>query len=135
MYKSSNNGTLFVGFTNCGKTYLLNYFLHQKQEPILIITKSVNQHPNIKAQTSGEIQPLEIYENSMVVFDDMLLSKQENNIDMFFTQGRHKNTDIYYKSQSYFHLPKNTIRNISDINVLFKHTIRDITILFHDTAV
>ena len=51
----------------------MNHFLLRKQEPFFIITKSINQYPNIKAQTSDEIQPLEIYENSVAVFDEMLL--------------------------------------------------------------
>ena len=84
----------------------MKYILLQKHEPIFIITKSLNQYPNIKAQTSDEIQQLENYESSTVVFHDMLLSKQESNIDLFFTRGRHDNIDIYYVSQSYFHLPK-----------------------------
>ena len=129
---NNNNRTLIIGFSNCGKTYLMNHILHQKQEPIFIITKSLNQYPNIKAQTSDEIQPLNQYENSVVVFDDMLLSKQESNINLFFTRGRHNNVDIYYISQSYFHLPKNTIRNNSNIIILFKQTLRDIILLFHD---
>ena len=112
----------------------MNHILFQKQEPIFIITKSLNQYPNIKAQTSDEIKPLENYENSIVVFDDMLLSKQESNIDLFFTRGRHNNIDIYYISQNYFHLPKNTIRNNSNIIILFKQTPRDIILLFHDIA-
>ena len=53
--------------------YVLNHTLHQKQKLIFIITKSLNQDPKIKAQTSDEIQPLENYENSILVFDDMLL--------------------------------------------------------------
>ena len=98
----------------------MNDVLHQKQEPIFRITKSLNQYPNIKGQTSDEIQPLHEYENSVVVFDDMLLSKQESNIDLFFTRGRHNIIDIYYISQSYFHLPRNTIRNNSKIIFLNK---------------
>ena len=131
---SVKNRTLIIGLSNCVKTYLMNFVLFQKQEPIFIITKSINQYPKIKAQTSDEIQPLEYYENSTVVFDDMLLSKQESNIDLFFTRGRHNNIDIYYISQSYFNLPKNTIRNNSNINILFKQTLRDIILLFHDIA-
>ena len=131
---NNKNRTLIIGFSNCGKTYLMNHILFQKQEQIFIITKSINQYPNIKAQTSDEIEPLEIYENSVVVFDDMLLSKQESNIDLFVTRGRHNNIDIYYISQSYFHLPKNTIRNNSNIIILFKQTLRDIILLFHDIA-
>ena len=78
-----NNRTLIIGFSNCGKTYLMNYILLQKQEPIFIITKSLNQYPNIKARTSDDIQPLVNYENSIVFFDDMLLSKQESKIILF----------------------------------------------------
>ena len=92
----------------------MNHILHQKPEPIFIITKSLNQYPNIKAQTSDEMQPLHEYENSTVVFDT-LLSKQESNFDPFFTRGRHSIIDIYYICQSYFHLPKFTIRNNSNI--------------------
>ena len=85
---NNNNRTLIIGFYNCGKTYLMNYILLQKQETIYIISKSLNQYPHIKAQTSDGIQPLEIYENSTVGFD-MLLSKQACNIDVFFRKGRH----------------------------------------------
>ena len=130
----NKNRTLIIGFSNCGKTCLMNHILHQKHEPIFIITESLNQYPKIKAQTSDEIQPLNEYENSVVVFDDMLLSKQESNIDLFFTRGRHNNFDIYYFSQSYFHLPKNTIRNNSNKIILFKQTLRDIILLSHDIA-
>ena len=101
-----NNWTLIMGISNCGKTYLMNHILLKKQVPIFIITKSLNHNPNNNAQTSDEIEPLEIYENSTFVFDDMLLSKQESNIDLFFTRGRHNNVDIYYISQSYYHFPK-----------------------------
>ena len=129
-----NNRTLVIGFSNCGKTYLMNHFLHQKQEPIFIITKSINQNPDIKTQTSAEIQPLNEHENSVVVFYDIILSKQESNIDLCFTRGRHNNIDTYYISQSYFHLPKKTIRNNSKINILFRQTLRVIILLFHDIA-
>ena len=57
---NKNNRTLIIGFSNCGETYLMNYIPLQKQEPIYI-TKSLNQYPNIKAETSDEIQPLENY--------------------------------------------------------------------------
>ena len=77
------NRILIFGFLNCGKSYPKNHSLHQKQEPIFEFTKSLNQNPLIKAQTSDEIQPLENYENSTVVFDDMWLLKQSSNIDLF----------------------------------------------------
>ena len=110
---NNDNRTLIIGFSNCVKTYLKNLILLRKQEPISINTKPLNQFLNIKAQTSGKIQALNEFENSTVVFDDMLLSKQESFIDLFFTRGHHKNIDTYYISQSYFHLPKSTLFNNS----------------------
>ena len=53
--KNNNNRTLIIGFSNCGKSYLMNHIPFQKREPIFIITTSLNQYPNIKAQTSDEI--------------------------------------------------------------------------------
>ena len=105
----------------------MNYFLLQKQDPIFIFTKSLNQYFKIKAQTSDEIQPLEISGNSTVVFDVMLLSKPKSNVDLFFTRRRHNSIDIYY-------LPKNTIRNISNIKILYKQFLGDNILLFHDIA-
>ena len=89
-----NIRNLIIGFSNRGKTYLMNYICLRKQEPIYIVTKSLNQYPNIKAQTSDENRPIESYENGTVVFDDKLLSKQESNIDLFSTRGRHNSFDI-----------------------------------------
>ena len=70
------------------------------------MTKTLNQYPNIKAQTSDEIQPLEKFENRNGVFDDMLPSKQASKIGLFFRRGRQNNIDKYYISQSYFRLKK-----------------------------
>ena len=124
-----------IGFSNCGKTYLMKHNLHQRQEPIFIITKSLNQYPKIKAKISDEIEPSENYENCTVVFfDDKLLSKQESNSDMFLTRGRHKNIDTYYISQSCFHLSKKTFRIFSNINIFFKQTLRGMILVFHDIA-
>ena len=53
---------------------------------------------------------------------------------MFFTRGGRSNIDIYNKSQSYFRLPKNTIRKNSNKIFLYKQAVRDIILLFHDIA-
>ena len=128
---NNNNRSLNIGFSGVVKTYLINHIVLRKQVPISIFTKSLSQYREIEIQSSDEIQPSESYENSVVVFDDTLLSKQESNID-FFTRGRRQNNDKYYIFQSYFNLPKNTIRNNSNIIILSKQTLRDIILLFHD---
>ena len=52
----------------------------------------------------------------------------------FLKRERHKKIDIYCISESYFHLPIITIRNNSNIFILFKQTLRDIILLFCDLA-
>ena len=70
----------------------------------------------------------------LLFFDDMLLSKQERNIDLFFTRGCDFDIDIYYISQGYFRLSKNAIPNKSKIIILFKQTLRDNLLPFQDIA-
>ena len=99
-----------------------------------MITKSIDLYPNIKAQSSDKSQPLENFESNTGVFDDILQSKQASKIDLLFTRERRKNIDNYYISQSYFNLPRNTIRKNSNIIILIKETLSDIILLFHDIA-
>ena len=85
----------------------MNYILLQKQESIFVFTKSINVYPNIEAQTSDETRPLENYENRIVVFNGMLLSKQESKSDLFFIRGSHKKLIfIIYLTATFISLKK-----------------------------
>ena len=90
---------------------------------IHIITRSPNQYPNYK--TSTEVKPINKYKRSVVIFDDMLGARNCSQIDEFFTRGRHENLNVYYISQSYFALPRQSVRN-SDRLILFKQTLGDV---------
>ena len=68
----------------------------------------------------------------VVIFDDMLGARNSSQIDEFFTRGRHEDLDVYYISQSYFALPRQTIRNNSDRLILFKQTFRDVHSMHQD---
>ena len=72
------------------------------------------------------------YKGSVVIFDDMLGTTKSSQIDEFFTRGRHEDLDVYYNSQSYFALPRQTIKNNSDRLILFKQTLRDVQSMYHD---
>ena len=100
------------------------------QRPINIITRSPNQYPNYK--TSTEIKPISKYKGSVVIFDDMLGAKNSSQIDEFFTRGKHEDLDVYYSSQSYLALPRQSIRKNSDRLILFKQTLRDVQSMYHD---
>ena len=133
------NRTLLVGPSFSGKTHLMLKILSRiPDRDIYIITKSppeqyTNSEIKIK-EISDEIKPLNEYENGIIVFDDILGSSISRFIDQFFIRGRHNNLDIYYLSQSYFDLPKRSIRNNSNKIILFNQTLKDIEHIYRDVA-
>ena len=136
---NNNNRTLLVGPSFSGKTYLMLKNLSRMiDRDIYIITKSPpEQYTNSKIkikEISDEIKPLNEYENGIKVFDDTLGSSNSRFIDQFFIRGRHNNLDIYYLSQSYFDLPKRTIRNNSNKIILFNQTLKDIEHIYRDVV-
>ena len=62
-----------------------------------------------------------------------MLDSNQKLLDPFFTRGRHNDSDIYYLSQSSFDLPKRTIRNNSNILILFQ-TLKDVEHIYRDIA-
>ena len=127
-----NHRHIVIGPSNVGKTYYMLKILEKtgNKRPIHIITRSANQYPNYK--TTSDIKPINKYKGSVVIFDDMLGSRISSQVDEFFTRGRHEDLDVYYISQSYFGLPRQSIGNISDILVLFKQTLRDVRSMYYD---
>ena len=126
-----NHRHVIIGPSNVGKTYYMLKILEKidNKRPIHIITRSPNQYPNHK--TCNEIKPINKYKGSIVVFDDMLGAKNSSQLDEFFTRGRHEDLDVYYISQSYFGLPRQSIRNNSDRLILFKQTLRDVQSMYY----
>ena len=136
------NRTLIVGPSFCGKTLLLINKLQlirldSPEQKIRIITRSPEQYSKIEIDVSVEEdledRTLQDFQNCCVVFDDMLDTSQKL-IDPFFTRGRHNDLDVYYLSQSYFDLPKRTIRNNSNIIILFQQTLKDVEHIYRDIA-
>ena len=127
-----NHRHVVIGPSNVGKTYYMLKVLEKigNKRPIHIITRSPNQYPNYKSST--EIKPINKYKGSIVIFDDMLGAKNSSQIDEFFTRGRHEDIDVYYISQSYFGLPRQSIRNNSDRLILFKQKLRDVQSMYYD---
>ena len=57
------------------------------KRPLHIKTRSPKQYPIYT--TSNESKPIDKYEESVVIFDDMWGSHNNFQIDEFFTRGRH----------------------------------------------
>ena len=138
---NETNRTLIVGPSFCGKTHsLLNKLrlirLEDPEKQIRIITRSPEQYEFIDiggVSVEENVGDLEEYRGCCVVFDDMLDSNQKL-IDPFFTRGRHKSSDVYYLCQSYFDAPKKTVRNNSNIIILFQQTLKDVEHIHRDIS-
>ena len=144
---NETNRTLIVGPSFCGKTpLLLNKLrlirLEDPEKQIRIITRSPEQYEDVELYISGASQGIEVEENvgdleeyrgCCVVFDDMLDSNQKL-IEPFFTKGRHKSCDVYYLCQSYFDAPKKTVRNNSNVIILFQQTLKDVEHIHRDIS-
>ena len=140
---NETNRTLTVGPSFCGKTHLLlNKLrlirLEDPEKQIRIITRSPELYEDVELYIQGieveeNVGDLEEYRGCCVVFDDMLDSNQKL-IDPFFTRGRHKSCDVYYLCQSYFDAPKKTVRNNSNIIILFQQTLKDVEHIHRDIS-
>ena len=139
--------TLIIGPSFRGKTHLLLNKLQlirlsDSEKQIHIFTRSPEQYKDVGMkldvgdlvveETLGD-KSIQDFQNCCVVFDDMLDSNQKL-IDPFFTRGRHNLCDVYYLSQSYFEVPKRTIRNNSNIIILFQQSLKDIEHIYRDIA-
>ena len=103
------------------------------KRPIHIITRLPNQYPNFK--TSNEIKPINKNKGLVVTFDDILGAQNSSQMNDFYTRGRHEHLGVYYISQSYFPLPRQSIRNNCDRLILFKRTLRNVQSMYYDIGV
>ena len=76
-----DRANVVIGPRNLGKTSYMLKVLEKlgNKRPTHIITRSPNQYPNY--ETSDEIKPINKYEGSVVIFDDMLGAPNSSQID------------------------------------------------------
>ena len=65
--------------------------------------ESADDVPDPRELSSGK--------NNLMVFDDLLLDKQ-NMCELYYVRERHSNVDCFYLAQNYFKLPRQTISMI-----------------------
>ena len=115
--------------------------IQNKQAPPSIVlqelAKSVKKKSDIKCnffETASDVpdpRDLNPEDKNLMIFDDLLLEKQ-NKCECYYVRGRHSNVDCFYLSQSYFELPRRTIRINSNFICLFPQNLRDLNNLHFD---
>ena len=81
---NKNHSYVVTGPRNVGKIYYMLKILEKigNKRPIHILTRSPNQYPNY--ETNFEIEPIDKYKGSVILFDDMLGARNSSQIDDFF---------------------------------------------------
>lgn len=130
---------IVCGPSNCGKTNLvislllhpngprfLNLYVYSKSlyQPKYVflesvLTRVVGTNFYKYSDNSEILSPHEALPNSIIIFDDVACEKQ-NNIRDYFAMGRHKNIDCFYINQTYTKVPKQLVRDNSNLIILFK---------------
>jgi hypothetical protein len=87
----------------------------------------------------ADIPPLEEFnreKQSLVLFDDCILERNQDTFVQFFVRGRHKNISVIYLTQSYFKTPLTIRRNCSHFMLFKLPQRRDLGLMFenHVTA-
>jgi len=70
---------------------------------------------------------------NLIVFDDVQMENQKK-CEAYYTRGRHSSVDCFYLAQNYFKVPRQTIRENSNLIILFRQANKSISDLYRDHA-
>ena len=99
--------------------------------------KSIKNKSNVKCnffETDSDVpDPQELHSEvkNLMIFDDLLLEKQNKCAD-YYVRGRHSNVDCFYLGQNYFKLPRQTIRENANFICLFPQDLKNINHIYND---
>ena len=128
------------GFDNhLGKGQILEIFQNQGEKTPIEVIEEFNKpkEGGITAEfyENCELVPdpksLDKRLKNLLILDDCYLGKQSTSRS-YFTRGRHSNCDVFYISQNYFSLPRNSVRENSNFIILFPQNAKSIDHIYRD---
>lgn len=142
---------LLIGPSNCGKTnvmisllthphglrfanvYIYSKSLYQPKYEYLrnVLTPIKGLGFYTHSDSANIIEPSEAKPDSIFIFDDVVCEKQDV-IRSYFSMGRHKNVDCFYLAQTYTRVPKQLIRDNSNVIIIFKQDELNLRHIFSD---
>ena len=117
-------------------------YIFQNQSKFEDPLEAVVNYPGIR---NGKITA-EFYENcdeipdpktldsrlkNLLILDDCYLGKQSK-AQAYYTRGRHQGCDCLYISQNYFALPRNSVRENSNLIILFPQNSKSVEHIYRD---
>lgn len=146
---------IIAGPSNCGKTNILLSLIESENglsfENIYIYSKTLEQDKykylerllkpvrgiGFHKFTSSDqvIHPNKTKQNSIIVFDDVICDKNQENIKNFYCLGRHRNIDCFYLTQTYARVSKHMIRDNCNFVILFRQDDMNLKHVFNDMGI
>ena len=83
------------------------------------------------SENDAVVDPADAKEHSVFIFDDVACDKQDK-IRAYFAMGRHKSVDTFYLAQTYARVPKQIIRDNSNVLILFKQDEMNLRHVYDD---
>lgn len=143
--------SIFAGPSCSGKTNVMlsllldenglkfdNVYLYSKslyQPKYQFLQKVLQKVPGVKyffyKENDAILDPNNVRENSIFIFDDVACDKQDK-IREYFCMGRHKAVDCFYLCQTYTRIPKHLVRDNSNFIVLFKQDDTNLKHVYDD---
>lgn len=132
--------SIIAGPSNSGKTNLLISLIESenglKFENIYIYSKTLEQdkYQYLKnllkpikeigfytySASDQVIAPNAAKKNSIIIFDDVIAEKNQENIKNLYCLGRHRNIYCFYLSQTYARISKHLIRDNCNLLIIFR---------------
>lgn len=110
--------------------------LRSKEEPLYeLLEKSTPEVEFIEVKSNEDIPDLEYFEgskSSLIVFDDLVLEKNQSKIENFYIRARKKNVSCIYLSQSYYKTPKLIRINARYIILKKLSSVKDLNLILSE---
>ena len=68
---------------------------------------------------------------NLLILDDCMLGPQSK-CESYYTRGRHNQVCVFYLTQSYFRLPRQTIRENANFYIFFKQDAKNLSHIYQD---
>ena len=93
-------------------------YLESKVDTGLFITEGIDSAPNL--------DEFDKKEQSFIVMDDLVLEKNQKQLEQYFIRARKLNCSLVYLSQSYFAVPKMIRMNLNYLIIKRLNTLQDL---------
>lgn len=97
---------------------LYNYLEDKLAKTGLTITEGISSAPDLDSFNKNE--------QSLIVMDDLVLEKNQKQLEQYFIRARKLNCSLVYISQSYFSVPKMIRQNLNYMIIKRLNTLQDL---------